>query len=283
MHPNCQHYLRSRTLFWQKHFKPETKSMKIVPPKFCENCGTHFRQIKKNENFEGKYKKGEMIFYHGKINHFPCTLGLTVRNYSNHHMIKAVLKKARTKMVLSVPECAVRRKEEDESTVLPQKYNDQKKTAYPAIVVPQLGAVKTKSSNFKVDVSTQTKSEQKKRTLSKIRSEFSECFYPFMQVENWVNGCPSQFSDVSPHSEEVPDQQKTASHVSEDVPEVPDNCMDIPEQWTAPPGLPSPPGTSTSVSTTVPGTPELRGGTLPACTSMLPMRTSSAAFLTSTS
>ena len=35
---------------------------------------------------------------------------------------------------------------------------------------------------------------------------------------------------ASPHSEEVPDQQKTASHVSDDVSEVPDNYMDIPEQ-----------------------------------------------------
>ena len=46
-----------------------------------------------------------------------------------------------------------------------------------------------------------------------------------------MNGCTSQISDVSPHSEEVSDQQKTASHVRDDVPEFPDDYMDIPEQY----------------------------------------------------
>jgi hypothetical protein len=46
--PDRQSYLRSHSLFWEKHYKPETKYVKIVPPKFCENCGTHFRPIKKN-------------------------------------------------------------------------------------------------------------------------------------------------------------------------------------------------------------------------------------------
>ena len=46
-----------------------------------------------------------------------------------------------------------------------------------------------------------------------------------------MNGCTSQISDVSPHSEEVSDQQKTASHVRDDVPEFPDDYMDISEQY----------------------------------------------------
>ena len=58
-------------------------------------------------------------------------------------------------MILSVPECAVRRKEEDESTVKPCKYNKTDKISSPALR-PQLGSVKAENKEEKVDSSTQT-------------------------------------------------------------------------------------------------------------------------------
>ena len=76
MHPNRKFYLMSHNQFCSKHFKPpEGKREKSVPPKYCKNCGLNFRQIKKNENFVGKYKKGEMILFMGKSIIFLARLG----------------------------------------------------------------------------------------------------------------------------------------------------------------------------------------------------------------
>ena len=177
-----------------------------------------------------------MILYHGEIDYFPTTLGLKVQNYSNNHMITAVYKKNRSKLILSVPECAVRRSDEDMSNVIPVKRNPPKKDCdlkvKPKVAMEALETkVPTKGLNFfissqsgedenkvsfKVDTATQTfspnglyttepnvqnknvtKVQNKRKSFSRIKSEFSECLYPFDVVEDWVNDCPSECSEVS--------------------------------------------------------------------------------------
>ena len=70
--------------------------------------------------------------------------------------------------------------------------------------------------SFKVDTATQTfspnglyttepnvqnknvtKVQNKRKSFSRIKSEFSECLYPFDVVEDWVNDCPSECSELS--------------------------------------------------------------------------------------
>ena len=68
-------------------------------------------------------------------------------------MIKAFYKKNRSKMILSVPECAVRRAEEDVSTVIPKKYNPNDNSTKK--IIPKVFSMKTESVSKK-DNSTQT-------------------------------------------------------------------------------------------------------------------------------